>query len=171
VLFFAIVTEAMPWTEGVAKLERVVADDDGDGIVIFTMPSERAVPPRSIWAACDLDNGELAIAGPGTYLPQRIAMPGNGLRRGANGQIEKLDLGSQWLEVAVVRPKQGAWTTTIYDGGLGDEDEVNNGHVVRGFAGLKALTGGVAPDHLTGRDVVIVIDPGKMRYYASRIDQ
>jgi len=172
VLFFAVVSEATPWAEGRGKLEAVVADVDGDGIVLYNMPSGAAVPRRSIWAVCDLEDGDLIVTAPENYVPRRVELPGNGLKRGANGQIEKLELASsQWLEIAVVRPKQGAWTATVYDGGLGDEDRSNNGHILRGFSGFKSVAGAESPGHLTGRDVVVVIDAGMMRYYASRIEQ
>jgi len=140
VLIFAVVSRSAPWADGRGKLEAVVADDDGDGTVIYSMPSGTTVPRRSIWAICDLEDGEMVITAPEGYVPRRVELSGNGLRRGASGQIEKLELTSaQWLEIAVVRPKKGAWTATVYDGGLGDEDKTNNGHILRGFAGFKSV--------------------------------
>lgn len=172
VLFFALGRQYVPWEEGVFKLDAVVPDDDGDGNVTYMMKDVTAIPARSIWAVCNLDTGDLVVTGPGGYVPVPFDLPGNGMKRGANGQIEKLELiGAEWLEVLLVRPGKGAWRGVIYDGGEGDEDKVNNRHIQRGFTGLTSLAGGDAPDHLTGRDVVVIIDGGKLRYYANRIDQ
>jgi hypothetical protein len=172
-LVFAVTSEKRDWMESVGQVAAVAADADGDGVVTYSMPDGGSIPARSVWAFADLANGAFLIAGPGSYVPEQVPWPATALQRNTAGDIVTLAItGSQWLEIAVVRPQSGAWTATSFDGGSGDTDGVNNGTIVRGFAGMTAQSGPAAsPDHLQNGDVVIVFDPGTMRCYATAVTQ
>ena len=73
-------------------------------------------------------------------------------------------------EFLLVRPGEGAWTLTVADGGLRDEDGQPNGRVMHGLDSVTPVgASGPPPKQFRHEDTVVVIDNYELQLLASQL--
>ncbi|HKI00412.1 MAG TPA: hypothetical protein VKK31_00385 [Thermoanaerobaculia bacterium] len=138
----------------------VLADDDGDGTVVY--PLEGGVPLRSLWAAADLASGDFDAAAPEKLGLRRANWRGRGLERRRDGR-DAVEDGRPLLELLAVRPKVGAWALRVGDGDGTDGDGAIDGRLSGVLDQLQPLAGSPPPPATFERgDLVLAIDPAAM---------
>jgi hypothetical protein len=149
-------------------VREVLADQDGDGIVTYEL--KPAVPRFSVWLAVDLATGSTATAS-GEDVDPAVAtiQPDRLLRDGPGLAALEIPNGDSSI-VALVRPRVGAWTSRLEDGGIGDSDESADGAITASFQDLAVAGGGPqAPVAALTGDIVAVIDLRTLTLSLSRI--
>ena len=154
VVFFAVARQPRGYHVRVIPLVRSQADDDGDGVLRLSVPVE----PRSVWAAVDVATGMVVTAAPAGYDFERMTLSRETLRRDNVGQVKKLALPNQAVELLLVRPRTGAWSGTFDQGGPRDDDGRNDGALLADPSRLTPLGNAPAPDHLRNGDIIVIID-------------
>jgi len=126
-----------------------------------------SVPPISVWCVVDLQTGTYAMTAPSGYPVRRIPFPTNGLRAASNGQLNRLRLKHDFLEILWVRPGVGAWQKDVGDGGASDDDHGLDGHISIGPEQMEAIGGSpLPPNHFLPSDTFILVDPDTMELLA-----
>lgn len=168
VALFSVAREAHPYVSRVVRREEILTDDDGDGVVQLELGGP--VPVESVWMAIDLADGGLAVAAPEGTSFRELPFDPRVLRQEAPGIVRQLRDGRVYLEAFLVRPGAGAWGTTLGDGGETDDDATVDGAVQASLAALKPVgdTIGPPPESLAPGDVVALVDPNALVYFATR---
>jgi hypothetical protein len=168
VVWFSVAREIADYAATVVRRDEVVEDEDGDGKVRLEVG--RPVPVQSVWIAVDLASGAFAVAVPEGSRVSEIPQPGRNPGRGEPGKPAWVETDRRYLELAVVRPSVGAWAFTLADGGPDDEDGAADGSLTASLARMRGLgVSPAAPDRLSPRDVVAVVDPNRMQYYVETL--
>jgi hypothetical protein len=164
-VWFSVAREISRRSIHVVPRHAVEVDDDGDGAVRLEL--EQEVPLRSIWFVVDLATGETAVATPEGFPLLEMDLPGKAIPAALN----RLDLERRFAYLLLVRPGVGAWQLRIGDGGESDEDGEPDGTLRAALSSLAPLQEGgpPAPERFSPRDVLLVIDPGRMESAAVRI--
>lgn len=161
----AIATIPRPLFPGGASYSAVLVDDDSDGRVVF-MP-ESDVPWRSVWAVVELSTGEYVVATPDGFPRRAMPIPGNVVRPGNLGQMNRWWHERAVLKLLVVRPGSGAWTFTANKGAFGDDEKSHRPGFPTSLEHFRAITGDDPPPHNFRRgDVIVALDPINLEYYA-----
>ena len=158
VVFFGVAREIAPddVVEVVPRTE-IRTDDDGDGRVAFPLGGPIAL--RSAWAAVDLASGDFDAAAPEGFLMKKVNFRGRGVGRRADGRDSVMDARGL-AEILVVRPKTGAWTLRLGDGGPSDGDGTADGRLEAILERMEPLAGSPRPPQTFQKDdVVLVLDP------------
>jgi len=150
-----------------AEYRRVATDEDGDGVVSFTIDGE---PFRSLAVAFDVESGSYGLAFRGLGLPPR-EVPFDS--RGHFAQVlgaTGLEYAVQRANVFVGRPHEGAWTVFVGDRGPLDEDgEVNGQFLIPPQALERIGTAGSGPNVFLPHDLLVVVEPRRMEFSVSRL--
>jgi hypothetical protein len=145
-----------------------LADEEGDGKV--SLRPEGGVPLRSVWVAIDFSSGATATGGHPRFPLLVLPFEAASFRRDAAGAIAALDQELGGLILLVVRPDDGAWMLSAYDGARGDGDGARNARVSLAFDTASTIEGKKkAPKHLKAGDVIAAIDPSHLDVYLTRI--
>ncbi len=163
VMLFGVSVEHIPFSSSTRRYDAVLTDTDHDGTIEWT-PRTKPIPQFSVWFAIDVVTGNMGSVAPTGFTPVRFDFPPNGLKRATDGKIVRMDLFTQNLEVIVVRPGEGAWTLSASDGGTGDADAVNDGHVQIALSTVAKSWGADAPTHFLGKDITVLVDSSSLRY-------
>jgi hypothetical protein len=159
-IWFSVAREISRQAATIVPRIELATDDDGDGKVRLELGT--GVPVRSIWFAVDLETGAAAVASPEDYSPQEVELPGKAIPAALN----RLDLDRQLVYVVLVRPGAGAWKLRVGDGGASDEDGQPDGTLRAALVRFEGI--GPAPlpppEHLSPRDLLLVIDPDRMEF-------
>jgi hypothetical protein len=139
----------------------IVIDDDRDGSI--TIP--RRVDVRAaVWTVVDQKTGAFGITSP-TGKVRLLQLAGQAWRSG----VEDLEIDRDVLEVLLVRPGVGAWTSRISEGGSGDADGNVNSKIKLRVPDMDAMgkvnraAGTVQKD-----DVLVLIDPRELQVVVIR---
>jgi hypothetical protein len=145
----------------VRRYLETLTDDDGDGIVRYTV--EKGIPLRSIWAAADMESGDYGAAAPEGFELQQVDWKGQGLQHLPEGK-DAIEDQRSLLELLVVRPKTGAWSVRVSDGDKTDADGAIDGRLEGVLEGMTALTVETPrpPASFEPDDLVLAIDPAAM---------
>jgi hypothetical protein len=166
VVLFGIARERPGRITQVVRRDTVLPDADGDGAVRLDLG--RPVATQSIWAAVDLGTGAFAVATPDGMPRREVALPGESFRRGPRGAVEALQGAREFLEILIVRPGEGAWSLSVGDGGDSDADLQPDGSIQAALASMRPLQAAKAAlDELLPGDVVVLIDPRQLEFYAA----
>ena len=166
VVWFEIARVRPRWTTQVVRRDVIIADDDADGVVRLELKDP--VPARSIWTAVDLATGAFTVATPDTMPRREVALPGNSYRRNPKGAVEALQGSRGFLEILLVRPGRGAWALSVGDGGASDADRKEDGSIEADLAAMRPIEATeAAPAQLENGDVIVVVDPRLMQFYAT----
>lgn len=167
VVFFSIAREPQGYFQRVARRQEIlVADSVGDA----RFELEEATPLKSVWVAADLETGEFAIGAPPGFPLQEIEFPGRGFEVGAPGQVQRLRQRFSWVDMLVVRPQTGAWSLRAWDTSPNDRDGADDDLTTTSVEDLVPL--GASPEppqHYQADDIVVVINPRDLRFYATRL--
>ncbi|HEX3067147.1 MAG TPA: hypothetical protein VHX14_01135 [Thermoanaerobaculia bacterium] len=141
--------------------ETVVADSSG--AVRFEIAN--GVPDRSVWFAVDAQTRDYAAGSPRPGL-LRPTLNGPGVRHGAQGGADSIDLDRRLMDILVARPGSGVWVGSCGRNSLKDLN--------RGKSGAMQLSAGelTAAPKSTGRlstilpsDLIVVIDSETLEYF------
>ena len=140
---------------------------DGAGAFRWT-PSE-AISPRSVWFAVDLSSAEYVAAYPDTSDSPLAGMTTPVVRATKDPQIDALSLDEYTVKVLLVRPNDAVWTGRAMRHGLSDLNRGKPGAMDIDLAQLRSVRGNKhLPGHLVPSDLVIIIEPTSLRFYAGR---
>jgi hypothetical protein len=136
---------------------------DSSGTVKFEIPD--GVPDRSVWFAVDSQTRDYAVGSPRPAL-LRPSLNRPGIRHGAQGEADSIDLDRRLMDLLVVRPGSGVWTGSCGRNSLKDLN--------RGKSGAMQLSAGemTAAPKSTGRpstilpsDLIVIIDSETLEYF------
>jgi hypothetical protein len=153
----------------VSHLANVIVDDDRDGVVTFDLG--RQIPPNSIWAVVEPQNGHYGIVtGPHLDLAM-VPIPADALRKGAGGAIDRIAFNHDSLELLYVHPGQGAWTWSAMDGDPSADTDGANGITIVSLNKAKPVGGGAqGVTDLALGGTLVAIDPSRMQIGIVHID-
>ncbi len=155
--------ERFPGWSRTTRFADLLTDLDGDGNV--ERPVDRSLPESSLWIVADLTTGEWAVATPQAYPFPEIEVSARRLRQ----DLEVLEADRETLELMIVRPGEGAWHLTVWDGGTGDDDALADGRVAARLPAFESL--GSAPIRIQSRpgDLVFGIEARRMEWFAAAL--
>lgn len=167
-VLFAVARESNGYSAALRRWEAILHDDDGDAVVRLEL--DREVPWKSIWIAVDLSSGELGVATPDGFPLREQVFPAGAIRAGAGGRLVHLVDRRGYGELLLVRPGENAWRLSLANGGAEDADGVNDDSLTARLDRLRAIDGAAPPpEELAAGDVVVMIDPHQLDYYAARL--
>jgi hypothetical protein len=168
VVFFGVAREPRELIGRIVDRETVLHDDDGDGVVSWAL--EVAVPVRSMWAAVDLASGQWGLGTPGEY-PLRLLDTETSETKESDGQLNRILVRRDFVELLLVRPGVGAWMAQLFDGDELDRDGAATVSVLAAPADLQPVASSPkAPEVFQPGDVVVVMDPDAMALSATRVE-
>lgn len=134
-----------------------LSDEDADGAVVLELDGE--VPFRSLWIAVDMKSGASAIEQAAIGV-REVDFAERGRLQGAGLQY-RLD----HFYVFLARAPLGAWKIRTGDGGSRDHDGQPDGWATVHPATMNPLVDSPPPPGaLAAQDLIVVIDPRRMRY-------
>jgi len=157
VVVFGVVREPHQYYAHVLTRDAIVSADAG-GLAVWASPSP--IPQASVWCAVDLATGRYAIAAPPRFLHEVTELPLSALRRNGSGATDAFELDVASARFLVVRPRTGAWTGQVSDGGPGDTDGKNDGKWHALFENVLPIGDPKKerPKHLLPHDVLVLVD-------------
>lgn len=169
VVFFGVAHEQRRFTPVLTRIEKALADDDGDGTVVFE--SGRPLGEVSVWSAIDLTDGRRATGtASGAAVPLVLADDALVVN---NGQLRQIILSLGFCHLLIVRPAVGVWGQVLIKGNVFD-----TGHGKRGGVSMDvsrsiptAGTKAEAPQHLEKGDVLVLIDPVTLQVFAAAVGE
>ena len=133
----------------------------------YSMALDNADSTRGIWLIADVDAGTGVQAASPVMITSDRAID----VRATNG-ASTVEIDSGAVEVLYVRPRGGAWTFNVADGGGLDGDRVPNGTIVMPLASLRPLKGNPhAPAAVAAGDLILIIDPRSVRTASVEVGQ
>ena len=118
----------------------------------------------------DLATGEFSVAAPEGFPKRAVALPSNALARNRSGRLSVLVDSCGYGELLLVRPIIGAWAVSLSDGGALDQDGANDGTLVSSLDQMQAIDGTAPPpEEYAAGDILVMIDPQQLEFYAVRI--
>ena len=156
------------FNEIVRRAQIVLADSLGEAR--FDLEDGQPVPLKSVWTVVDLSSGAYGVAAPEGFHLTEIGFPGQGFEVGAPGLVNRLRQRFNWADSLLARPGVGAWRYRGADGSPDDEDGRADGALVTGLESYEPLgSSPEPPDRFAADDVLVVIDPLDLRFYATRL--
>jgi hypothetical protein len=168
VAVFGIARRSLEYLERVERQEEILLDDDKDGAVMLELAEP--LPPRSLWFAVDLAGGEFRAASPGGFPLRQLTLPANAIGTAGDDLKDRRD----FVEVFLARPGvgagAGAWGLSAGDGGESDSDGRQDRFVKALLAEMVPLAGSPKPpEKMAPGDVLVLVDPNAMEFYAVRL--
>lgn len=144
------------------------ADALGEGAIEL----EVDVAPASVWVVVDLDHGGFTVASPPGTSFLDIGFDGQWMAAGSLGEPDGLVHARPYLELFLARPGVGAWVMAAGDGAEGDDDGEQDGSLCTTFANMQPLEASPPPPReLQAKDVLVMVDPRALEYYAVAFQQ
>jgi hypothetical protein len=142
-----------------------VADTLGEATIELDGP----VATASVWVVVDLVGGGLTVAAPEGTSFREIGFDGRSVVANPQGKLNRLVHARPYLELFLARPGVGAWVMTAGEGADGDDDGERDGSLRTSLANMQPLaTSPPPPEGLEVDDVLVMIDPRSLEYYAVR---
>jgi hypothetical protein len=134
-------------------------------------PETGSVLLKSVWAVSDVATGAFAISAPPGFVLREIPFPGNGFAVGAPGRVNRLRHPKSSLDLLMIRPGVGAWRLRAHDTGAKDRDGKDDDRVMTDLDDLEPFdpAGPEPAERFARGDVVVVVDPHDLTYYATRL--
>jgi hypothetical protein len=166
VVIFGAANVAQPYYARLADYLQVVAVDGSGG---FRWDPSEAIPARSIWFAVDLSSTEYAVAYPGTSDLPLGSITAPAVRAAKEPQSDALSTDEYTVKVLLVRPNDDVWTGSPIRHGSSDLNRGKPGTMDIDVTQLRSVRGNKhLPGHLVSADLVIMIEPISLRFYAGR---
>lgn len=149
---YGVLRESAGYRQRVTHGVKSVQDDDRNGVV--QVVSDRHIPWNAVFAVVDASSGASAVAGPRaeTYTITR--------ERLTAGQVRKIIRSGSFAAFLLVRPGVGAWSLTIEDSGIYDDDPMPDGKVGLDLERMVPVGEAPSPPRTFERsDVLFAIDP------------
>ncbi len=129
-----------------------------------------SVPLKSVWAVVDLATGAYTVGAPPGFVLREVAFPGKGFEVGAPGLVNRLRHRFSFVDMLLVRPGVGSWWLRAHDTGPHDHDGADDDRSTTALEDLEPMGAGPAPpDRFARDDVLVVIDPRTLQFYATRL--
>jgi hypothetical protein len=164
VVFFSVANQTGQFYATLVRREKVVTADSS-GTAVYKLDED--LPRRSVWFAINLRTGEFAVAAPPTF-PLRPTLPQPTLARDSATGLDLVDLSADYAEILVVQPGMGAWTDSVAKGSLKDLNRTGLSLRTTPSSFLAVDKSNTHPDHLTPADLLIIVDPHSLRFFAGR---
>ncbi|HSY50863.1 MAG TPA: hypothetical protein VLC46_18815 [Thermoanaerobaculia bacterium] len=174
VVLFGSAYPPQPYSRRLLSYLKVfTADKQGS----FRWEAPEPIAQRSVWFAIGSVPADQVVAVPGNAAPPKASLPPPVLLVGRDAGADALSISEYMTDVLVVRPDDTVWFGAAIRHGTSDLNRglpgVNN-FSTRTLMAKGAANGagnGPAPtlDHLTPSDVVVVVDPVSLRFYAGRL--
>jgi hypothetical protein len=134
-------------------------------------PEEGTVLLKSVWAVVDPATGGFAVGAPEGFHLREVPFPGRGFEAGAPGLVNRLRHELESIFALVVRPGVGAWRLDAWDTSEKDRDGEDDGRVLTSLEDFEPFeaSGAGPPERFARDDVIVVIDPVDLRFYATRL--
>lgn len=132
-----------------------IADVGRDGTA--RIEERKPFAPSSLWLVVDFESGNKATFAPPGSAALLASFRGKGIHKGLRGHDTVEDLG-HYAVLLVVRPKLGAWTGAVGDGGNRDEDGRADGRWSLSIADLAPISSSPSPpEDLEPGDTVALV--------------
>lgn len=133
--------------------------------------AEGEVPLKSVWVVADVATGAFSVAAPEGFFLRELPFPGRAFEVGAPGVVTRLRHAAEEVDLVMVRPGEGGWSLCAWDLSPKDRDEEDDDRVVTSLADLEAVdaVGLSPPARFAAGDVLVVINPRDLTYYATRL--
>jgi hypothetical protein len=158
-VWFGITMDTFNSTRRLKRHAAVVADSDRDGTVLYELPE---ISRFSLLFVVDAKTGEYAVFRAEGVDAIEHDLRGKTWRAG----LEDFDLHADVLEVLVVRPGEGAWTTSAMEGGANDGDGRRNGKFRLKVRDMDPIvtTNNKPQSKVRRNDLLIMIDARTLAY-------
>ncbi len=141
-------------------LPPAVADSRG----AVAIPFDAEIPAKSLWVAADVQTGMTGAGAPDGYPVRQFETAHVGVA------AERVVLQRTALELLVIRPGSGVWSSSMNEGGRGDGDRTPDGRISILPVELAPVIGnGRMTDGFRPGDIVIALDPDQMEYGVIRV--
>lgn len=138
-----------------------------DALGEATIELESEVAPASVWVVVDLAAGGFAVAAPQGTSFREIAFDGRSVVANPEGKLNRLVHTRPYVELFLARPSVGAWVMTAGEGAAGDDDGEQDGSLRTRLESMEPLAASPPPpDGLAAGDVLVMVDPRALEYYA-----
>lgn len=169
-VFWSVAREPLGYHQRIVPRSAVVVVD-ALGEARFALEEGGPVPLKSAWAVADVASGAFAVAAPPGFRLRQVPFPGRAFEVGAPGVVNRLRHELESLYLLVVRPGVGAWQLEAWDRGPKDRSGADDGRVLTSLEDLEPLepAGPDPPERFAGGDLIVVVEPAELRYYATRL--
>lgn len=147
--------------------------DSGTGAIDYDLG--RPLPLRSIWAVVDVASGRYAVVTPPDFPRQELPFPPTVVKNTPAEDLDDQLLNDRFvIDMLWVHPGEnkqgGAWSARVADGGATDLDAKNDGKTLSGASQFRALgTSSTPPKKIKKGDILIMIDPFEMQFFATEV--
>ena len=164
VAWYSVSREPQGYSTLVARRSGLaIADALGEA----TIELDREVATASVWVVVDLAKGGLVVAAPRGTSFREIGFDARSVAAGPAGKLDRLVHARPYLELFLARPGVGAWVMTAGEGAAGDDDGERDGWLRTALASMEPIeTSPPPPDELEADDVLVMVDPRTLEYYA-----
>jgi hypothetical protein len=176
-LLFSVAREPRGYFTRVARRDEVLVAD-ATGAARFELLAEDGAPAdlplKAVWVVVDWTSGGIgASATPGFPAEERGLPPGT-LRRGPGNLLNRLADRLESAEIVLIRPggleSRGIWGLSVMDGSVFDQDESDDGAFEAALDDLIPLADGPPPpEEVVAGDVVVLVDPRTLTFFAVRL--
>jgi len=150
-VWFGMTMDTFNFARRLTRHAAVVRDDDRDGVVLYELPE---ISRFSLLFVADTATGAYAVFRAEGVKAIEHDLRGNQWRAG----IEHLDLSTDFAEVLLVRPGEGAWTMSAVEGGKNDGDRDRNGKFRLKVKDMEPVgTNTAKPQGAARRDDLIIL--------------
>lgn len=147
-----------------------VATADALGEAVIELDGD--VATASVWVVVDLGEGGFTVAAPEGTSFREVAFDGRSVAASPEGQLNRLVHARRYIELFLARPGVGAWATAAGEGAEGDDDGEQNGSLRTTLAAMQPLAASPPPpDELAADDVLVMVDPRTLEYYAVKFQR
>lgn len=138
-----------------------------DALGEATIELDGDVATASVWVVVDLGRGDFAVAAPEGTSFREIGFDGRSVVADPQGKLNRLVHTRPYVEFFLARPGVGAWVLTAGEGAEGDEDGAHDGSLRITLATMQPLAASPPPpEGLEAGDVLVMVDPRSLEYYA-----
>jgi len=173
-VFFSVAREPQGYHQRVVSRDGVEVAN-AEGRARFDLAGQE-VPLKSLWVVVDVASGGYSVAAPPGASVRELPFPHRGFEVGAPGLVNRLRHERESVHMLVARAGTGAgagvWGLRTWDTAPTDRDGADDDQVLTGLSDFEPLgvAGAAAPPERFGKgDVLVVIDPRELAFYATRL--
>lgn len=138
-----------------------------DALGEATIELDGDVATASVWVVVDLEQGGFAVAAPQGTSFREVGFDGRSVVANPEGKLNRLVHTRPYIELFLARPGVGAWVMAAGEGAEGDDDGEQDGSLRTTLASMQPLAASPPPpDELAAGDVLVMVDPRTLEYYA-----
>ena len=168
-VFFAVTHGRMGWDHVIRRVDRVITDDDRDGVVELIWDRGN-LPFQSVWVVIDSRNGQYTSAVPPGMTNRDVGISIDELIRDGNSVTGVVQNKRNYVEVLLSHPGFGVWGLTTGDGGPNDADGQADGQIQIDFDRMRPLDdSSPAPHVIPNGGIVAIIDGLTLEFGVCRV--